>query len=77
MQELLHHYPNKKAIVDSTLAACLNGYTAGFGTLQQLRKEINLYGNQMFDSALPPFEKLLQKPLFLTALFLNGNVAQN
>lgn len=44
MQEILARYPNKKDIVDSTAAARLNGYIAGYGDTKSLKKEIDLYG---------------------------------
>lgn len=42
--EILSRYPNRKAIVDSTAAARLNGYAAGYGDRESLEKQLEGLG---------------------------------
>jgi len=44
MRELSRMYPRHQDIVDSTAAARLNGYVGGYGTPEQLSREIDLLG---------------------------------
>jgi len=44
MQELRKLYPDFKDFVDSTLAARLNGYAAGYGALSLMEKELESFG---------------------------------
>jgi len=44
MREFKAMYPSFKRIVSSTAAARVNGYLAGYGTLKNLRAEIDSYG---------------------------------
>lgn len=44
MRLILSRYPNRTSIVDSTAAARLNGYIAGYGTAESLMGEIEDYG---------------------------------
>lgn len=44
LAEMKRHYPDWRALTDSTAAARLNGYVAGDGTKEQLEKEIDHLG---------------------------------
>jgi peptide-methionine (S)-S-oxide reductase len=44
MGELKEQYPREADFVNSTVAARLNGYVAGFGTLEQLERELEGFG---------------------------------
>lgn len=44
MHELQKFYPDFKDFIDSTLAARLNGYAAGYGSLSVMEKELNSLG---------------------------------
>jgi len=44
MQELSRAYPRHQDIVDSTAAARLNGYVGGYGSPEQLAREIGTLG---------------------------------
>ncbi len=44
VREFQRIYPDKKDFVDSTAVARLNGYAGGYGTRQQLAKEIGQLG---------------------------------
>ena len=54
--ELLAVYPEAKEFTDSTAAARLNGYIAGFGSAENLKKEIKGFG-----LSKEAEEKLLEK----------------
>ena len=42
--ELTRLYPDHEDLLNSTAAARLNGYVAGYGNIEQLEKEINSLG---------------------------------
>ena len=42
--ELRAHYPQDLDLVDSTVAARINGYVAGYGELKELEAEVDDYG---------------------------------
>jgi hypothetical protein len=42
--EMMRIYPRHQDLVDSTAAARLNGYIGGYGSRDQLSKEINSLG---------------------------------
>ena len=45
MQELRARYPEEeRGFVDSTVAARLNGYVGGFGSVEQLEQELESFG---------------------------------
>jgi peptide-methionine (S)-S-oxide reductase len=44
MRELRTGYPEERGFVDSTVAARLNGYVGGFGSLEQLEQELESLG---------------------------------
>ena len=44
MRELRVRYPGEREFVDSTVAARLNGYVGGFGSLEQLEQEMESFG---------------------------------
>jgi len=44
LAELRAHYPDERAFVDSTAAARINGYLDGYGSKQQLAREIDKLG---------------------------------
>ena len=44
MDELGTRYPEERGFVDSTVAARLNGYVGGFGSLEQLERELESFG---------------------------------
>jgi peptide-methionine (S)-S-oxide reductase len=44
MDELKVLYPREQQFIDSTAAARLNGYVGGFGTLEQLERELETFG---------------------------------
>ena len=44
MRELSRTYPNHRDIVDSTAAARLNSYVGGYGSPEQLAREIEILG---------------------------------
>lgn len=44
LKEILARYPDRQAIVDSTAAARLNGYAAGYGDLESWEKELDRLG---------------------------------
>ena len=44
VREMVRIFPGKQDFVDSTAAARLNGYAGGYGTLEQLDKEIHRMG---------------------------------
>lgn len=44
MEEFKHMYPHTLELVASTAAARVNGYLGGYGTLEELRKELESYG---------------------------------
>jgi hypothetical protein len=43
-KEILRFYPDHKDFIDSTAAARLNGYAGGYGTMEQLSREIDALG---------------------------------
>ena len=44
MRELRARYPEERGFVDSTVAARLNAYVGGFGSLEQLEQELESFG---------------------------------
>lgn len=44
MDELKKLFPEQRQFVDSTTTARLNGYVGGFGTLEQLERELESFG---------------------------------
>jgi hypothetical protein len=44
MEEFKHMYPYTVELVASTAAARVNGYLGGYGTLAELKKEVESYG---------------------------------
>ncbi len=44
LAEMKRHYPDARALADSTAAARLNGYIAGHGSREQLEREIDRLG---------------------------------
>ncbi len=44
LRELLGYYPDLEALVNSTVAARVNGHVAGFGSAAQLQEELPLMG---------------------------------
>jgi peptide-methionine (S)-S-oxide reductase len=43
-QELKRIYPEENQLVNSTAAARINGYMAGYGTFTRLQQQIDMYG---------------------------------
>ena len=60
IKEILSRYPNRKAIIDSTAAARLNGYAAGYGDRESLEKEIDRLG--LTDEGTAYLMKSLETP---------------
>ena len=44
LKDLKTYYSEERGITDSTAAARINGYLAGYGTFEDLEKEINSFG---------------------------------
>jgi peptide-methionine (S)-S-oxide reductase len=44
MRDLRARYPGEREFVDSTVAARLNGYVGGFGSFDQLERELKSFG---------------------------------
>jgi peptide-methionine (S)-S-oxide reductase len=44
MRELRAQYPEERGFIDSTVAARLNGYVGGFGTMEELEQELESFG---------------------------------
>jgi peptide-methionine (S)-S-oxide reductase len=44
MRDLRARYPGEREFVDSTVAARLNGYVGGFGSFDQLERELESFG---------------------------------
>ena len=44
MEEFKHMYPDAREFVASTAVARVNGYLGGYGTMEQLTKELESYG---------------------------------
>jgi peptide-methionine (S)-S-oxide reductase len=44
MKDLTAYYSKEQGITDSTAAARINGYLAGYGTIEELQEEIDLLG---------------------------------
>jgi peptide-methionine (S)-S-oxide reductase len=44
MEEFRHMYPHTVELVASTAAARVNGYLGGYGTMEELKKELESYG---------------------------------